>query len=81
MQGFMDLENVKWNNQTKQYSGTSKVVAGETMEIVIAPNGKIAAKVKTNQGKATIEKTSNGLLVLKINNKTNASINWTVVFK
>ncbi|TDG36230.1 hypothetical protein EZJ43_09510 [Pedobacter changchengzhani] len=80
MQGMMDLENVKWNSQNNQYSGTSKVVGGETMEIVIALNGKKALKVKVDQGKASIEKTSNGLLVLKISTKNNASVNWTVSF-
>ncbi|MGV8880225.1 MAG: hypothetical protein ACOH2A_14485 [Sphingobacteriaceae bacterium] len=81
MQGFMDLKNVMWNDQTKQYAGTSKVVAGETMEIVIAPNGKKIAKVKSDQGKATIEKGINGLLVLKISSKTNAPINWVLTFE
>ncbi|WP_457269225.1 hypothetical protein [Pedobacter sp. UYEF25] len=80
MQGLMDLEHVKWNSKSKQYAGTSKVVVGETMEIVIAPNGKKPLKVKTDQGKATIEKGSDGLLVLKINCEKNTAVNWTVTF-
>jgi hypothetical protein len=81
MQGLMELSNVQWNNARKEYSGNANVVAGETMEIVIAPNGMKAVKVKTDDGKATIEKTGNGLVVLKISNKTNAQIYWTLAFK
>ena len=81
MQGYMELENVKWNNERKEYSGEAEVVGGETMEIVIAPNGLQTVKVKTDKGKASIEKSSNGLIVIKISSKTNAPINWTLVFK
>lgn len=81
MQGHLELDNVQWNNERKEYSGKAEVVGGEIMEIVIAPNGKEAIKVKTDTGKASIEKTSNGLLILKLRSKTNASVNWGLVFK
>ncbi|MEJ7736416.1 MAG: hypothetical protein WKF97_03225 [Chitinophagaceae bacterium] len=81
MQGLMELSNVQWNNERKEYSGKAEIVGGETMEIVIAPNGNKAVKVKTDNGKASFKKTSDGLLVLKISNKTNAAINWKVIFK
>ncbi len=81
MQGLMELSKVRWNNARKEYSGNANVVAGETMEIVIAPNGMKTVKVKTNDGKATIEKTGDGLLLLEVSNKTNAQIHWTLSFK
>ncbi len=81
MQGYMELKNMQWNNSRKEYSGQSEVVGGETMEIVIAPNGKEAIKVKTDTGKASIEKTKDGLLILKMSSKTNSPINWSIVFK
>ena len=42
---------------------------------------KEAIKVKTDTGKASIEKTKDGLLILKMSNKTNSPINWSIVFK
>ncbi len=81
MQGYMELKNVQWNNRRKEYSGQAEVVGGETMEIVIAPNGKKAVKVKTDKGKVSIEKTSDGLLILKISTQTNALVNWKLFFK
>lgn len=81
MQGLMELDHVQWNNERKEFSGKANVVSGETMEIVIAPNGKQFVKVKTDTGKAGIEKTPEGLLVLKISSKSNASVNWKITFK
>jgi hypothetical protein len=81
MQGYMELQNVEWNYERKEYSGKAAVVGGETMEIVIAPNGMQAVKVKTDKGKASIEKINNGLLILNISSKSNAPINWKVIFK
>ncbi len=81
MQGLMELSNVQWNQDRKEYSGKANVVAGETMEIMIASNGMKPVKVKTDDGKATSEKTSDDLLVLKIISKKNASINWKIFFK
>ncbi len=81
MQGYMELHNVQWNEKRKEYSGNADVVGGETMEIVIAPNGKKVLKVKTDKGTASIEKTGNGLLILKISSKANVSVNWRIFFK
>ncbi|MEO6917067.1 MAG: hypothetical protein ABI151_16810, partial [Chitinophagaceae bacterium] len=76
-----ELDQVNWNNARKEYSGKAQVVGGETMEIVIALNGLEAVKVRTDKGKASFEKTSDGLLLLKINNKTNTPVSWKVLFK
>ncbi len=81
MQGYLELEDVQWNDEKKEYSGSAEIVGGETMEIVIAPNRNEAVKVKTDKGKASIEKTNDGLLILKISSKTNASVSWSLVFK
>ncbi len=81
MQGYLELHNVQWNSKRKEYSGKADVIGDETMEIVIAPNGKEAILVKTDTGKASIEKTKDGLLTLKMSSKTKSPINWSIVFK
>ena len=81
MQGYLELHNVQWNSKRKEYTGKADVIGDEPMEIVIAPNGKEVIKVKTDTGKASIEKTKDGLLILKMSNKTNSPINWSIVFK
>jgi len=80
MQGMMELHNVSWNKNNKQYQGQADVIAGETMEIIIAPNNYKFPTVTVDAGTATINKTKDGLLILKIDSKENKTILWKLQF-
>jgi len=80
MQGMMELHNITWNPNNKQYKGQADVIAGETMKITIALNNYQTPTVTVDAGTATISKTENGLIVLKIDNNKNKTISWKLQF-
>ena len=75
MQGYLDLEDVRWNPAKRQFRGKARVVAGDPFQIVLATNG-LRVKLVTSSRKGAVLGTSPhkdgaGLVVLTI--KTPAS--------
>ena len=80
MQGMMELHDVAWNNESRVFSGRVDVVAGETMEIVVATNGFSNVSVAVDHGKAHTVAIDKDLLVLKIDCKNNQPVQWQLKF-
>jgi hypothetical protein len=78
MQGYVDMEDEKWDKRKKILSGTSKVVGGDPYIITIAPGSFLPEKVSTSNPDATISLTKgdNGLIKIKIESAINTTINW-----
>jgi hypothetical protein len=72
-----------WDGATHQLSGVSKVVGGETYNVVIAVNGHRLAGAKAGGAKASIRMTDagHGLALLSIDKEENGETEWTVSFK
>jgi hypothetical protein len=80
MQGLLDLEDVKWDEDTLAYSGVAKVVGGEPFEIVLANNGHSPKGVKASAGEATIEASKSGTTQLTLKSPTNADVKWSMAW-
>lgn len=83
MQGYLDLENVQWNESAKELSGTAKVIGGEPFNVVIAGNGfdVVKAMSKDNDVKVNIiQGKAPGIYELEINSYKNQSVNWLISF-
>lgn len=80
MQGYVDLENVKWNPKEKQLSGTAKVIGGEPFCIIIASNGRKNGVASSKNGKVELNKDpiDANLSKLIINQLNNGEVSWVV---
>ena len=79
MQGFVDLVGEPtWNAASQILSGSSKIVGGETYEIVIAMNGYRPLKAEAQTAHTQVEPLhdTNGLAVLKINAPEDGLVEW-----
>jgi hypothetical protein len=56
LQGWVDLQDVRWNGSAKTLSGMAKVVGGEPFRIVIANNTLSPARASANGARARMEK-------------------------
>ena len=84
MQGYVDMSAYPtWNGTTRQLSGVSRVVGGETYKVVIAANGRTLVGAKAAGGKASVhmKDVSRGLLELWIDKEENGPTEWIVSFK
>ncbi len=78
LQGFLDLAEVKWDAATMTYSGTAKVVGGESFVITLANNGHVPGEVTASAGTAGIASSGDGLSKLTLTSPTSAQVNWSV---
>lgn len=80
LQGWVDLEDVRWDVRRSALSGTAKVIGGETFRIVLAGNGKLLREVTVDQGEAVLKPhpASQDLWVLALNFKETADLRWEV---
>ncbi len=84
LQGYLEMARYpEWNARRHTLSGAANVVEGETLEIVLASNGRRAVSASAKQGQARIEPFpgNEGLSVLKIESPKNATIEWTVTYE
>ena len=82
MQGFVDMVSEPvWKAKNHSLSGASKIIGGETYEIVVALNGFHAAKAHANGGRIRVEPFpgEKNLALLKIDAPENAVIQWRLV--
>jgi hypothetical protein len=82
-QGWMDTEDVQWNDRQKSLSGKALVVAGEPFKIVIATNFWKHVGVRSNSGTIRLEDypAENSLKVLIMENTTSQAVEWNITFK
>lgn len=82
LQGFLELTNLKWNNDTASLSGTVQLIEDEALNIVIATNGyKIQDCSVANEGtECKIIKISDSISKLYLKNKQGGNINWNITF-
>jgi len=78
LQGWVDLENVQWDDSIQTLSGTAKVIGGETFRIVLAENGTGPTEVSVDHGTATLEPhpAGKGLWVLAIDSPETKNVEW-----
>ncbi len=78
LQGWVDLENVKWNDATGQLSGTAQVVGGEAFRIVVANNGRTPTSVNAEGATARLEPHVAGeeLSVIVLVRDSNGDVEW-----
>jgi len=72
-----------WNARRHTLSGASKIIGGETYEIIIALNGFQAVNTFAHHGTIHLEPYpgNENLAVLKIDSTENATIEWQLIFK
>ncbi|MBT5425134.1 MAG: hypothetical protein HOK84_03005, partial [Bacteroidetes bacterium] len=73
MQGYLDMENVKWDPKKRELSGTSQVIGNDPYIIVVANNGHKPTSEKIENENDEISK-----LVLK--RSKNEKVNWSVSY-
>jgi len=83
MQGYLDLEGVRWNGESNQLSGSSKVVGEDPYVISIALNGYSYTQVlcEDQDAIADISFTKDGLIRLTLNRPENGTVRWSVSFE
>lgn len=74
MQGYLDMEDVKWDSKKKELSGTSQVIGNDPYIITIANNGLIPIS-------ENIEKESNEITKLQLKHTNNRSVKWSINYK
>ena len=82
MQGYVDLDDVKWDSSSQRLSGVAKVVRGETFRIVIANNKHKPIHSYAKGAKVRLEKypANPGLCVLEINRDKNVDVPWYIKY-
>jgi hypothetical protein len=78
MQGYIELSDVKYENEI--LSGNAHPVAGETMKIIIATNGKKPKSVSIEKGKASFKMINMNLLELSLVAEKREKLKWNVKF-
>ena len=84
MQGYLDMARVPvWDTKKRVLSGASKVVDGETYEVVLALNGYRPAKAAARKASARVEALNDnaGIAVLKLDAAESATVEWQVAFE
>jgi hypothetical protein len=78
MQGFVELSDVKWQNNT--LSGMAEMVENEPMKIIIAANGYTFHKVTASSGASTNSRLENGLMEITLTAPQRGKLAWQVEF-
>ncbi|MCX6997054.1 MAG: hypothetical protein NTV49_08190 [Kiritimatiellaeota bacterium] len=84
MQGYLDLlEQPRWNKAAKILAGTSKVIGGESYQVVVACNGFKPVSASAGGAAATMEPLAGAddLAVLSMASKNHADVKWAIHFK
>ena len=84
MQGYLDLvKTPEWSGWKKHLKGTSKVVANDAYELVLACNGRTPVSVSASTGEAVLgwKDLANGIAVLILTAATTTEDQWSVQFE
>jgi len=81
LQGFLELDNVKWDASSKTLSGTADLVENEAMNIVVALNGFTPAGCDSNCSSHEIFNVCAGSTVkLCLKNNKSGKVDWKINF-
>lgn len=82
LQGFLELSNINWNNNTKNLSGNAQLIEDEALNIVIETNGyKVQdCSVTDKKTECKVIKISDSIYKLYLKNKKGGNINWEITF-
>lgn len=82
MQGYVDLHDVRWDDETQTLRGKADVVGGETYQIIIALNGHQIKKTLAGTGTISLSDIEGNpqLAVIRLDSADNALINWSLGF-
>ena len=83
MQGYLDLEDVKWDESASELSGTAKVNGSEPFKIIVAGNGFKPEKTISNSKGVKVNVLPSGfpeIYELEINSSVNQSVDWRISF-
>lgn len=83
MQGYLDLvRKPEWNADTQSLSGSSRVIANDPYELVVACNGEFPKSVGASSGEVTLgwKDEARGIAVLTITSDVSADIDWSIQF-
>ena len=79
LQGWVDLTEVRWDDQTKTLSGVAHVIGGEPFTIIIAQNGTELTQAAADDAKITAQPDPHaaGLISLTLTADGNRPVRWT----
>ncbi|MCH7227012.1 hypothetical protein MLD59_12780 [Verrucomicrobiaceae bacterium E54] len=82
MQGYLDLDKVRWDAESRVLSGVSKIIGGDPYRIALAANGKVPVAVECDHAGVTAELLPpvDGVVGIRLHGPENASVRWSVRF-
>jgi hypothetical protein len=84
MQGYIDLiHRPGWHSNTQVLSGSSRVIANDPYELVIACNGKLPHSATASSGEVALgwKDQSKGIATLTIQVDVSTDIDWAIQFE
>jgi hypothetical protein len=82
LQGWVELEDLHWDTQTKTLSGTAHVIGGEPMKIVVADNGARVITSDAQGGRSELKSHPvAGLSCLTLSAADNTDIKWMLKYE
>jgi len=82
LQGWVELDDVHWDEEAKILSGTAHVIGGEPFKIVVADNGTEAINADASGGKSELKPhTVAGLSCLTLSAENNTDIKWMLKYE
>jgi len=82
MQGYIELQNVTWQEGLKKYTGNASVIGNEPFKIIVALNSYLPKSCKSSAGKISwkyVDKI-NGIVEFIISTKENKNVLWEIQF-
>ena len=82
LQGWVELQDVQWDAETRTLSGTASVIGGEPFKIVLADNGAKALKSDAKGGRCEFRSHPvAGLSCLTLSAAANTDIRWKLKYE
>lgn len=83
MQGYLDMNGLRWDLRTKTLTGKSKIIGADPYVICLAKNGYTAIQYSGNHAEVNMSlvKEEQGLLYVTLESAENREVNWTIQFK
>ncbi|MDG2224583.1 MAG: hypothetical protein P8L85_24590 [Rubripirellula sp.] len=82
LQGWVDLQDVRWDPETRTLGGTALVIGGEPFTIVIANNDAKPVSLQAEEADADFKAEADaGLTRLTLSAATNTSVEWKLRYE
>jgi hypothetical protein len=77
LQGWVDLQDVRWDPEARTLGGTARVIGGEPFQVVVAHNGAQTLQVEAMGAEAELAAhPDGGLSRLTLSAPANAEVKW-----